>query len=235
MPFKQLIIKQIDSVKHPFNETDFNLAYWQSKKDSTELSGGRGASQKITIKRQCYVLRHYLRGGLIARFLYDLYLWTGLKQSRPYVEKEVVQIALQNNLPVPEVVAYCVQKKGLFYRASIISRFIKNEGTLATFLYDSELADSQWFELGKLIKRFHRADIFHADLNANNILLDEAGKFTIIDFDKAKIISPLGSLAQQNVQRLLRSLEKIQNIRKQQNLPFHFNQKQWAQLLTGYK
>ncbi|MCK4709599.1 MAG: phosphotransferase, partial [Gammaproteobacteria bacterium] len=107
--------------------------------------------------------------------------------------------------------------------------------TLATFLYDSDMADNQWTKLGALIKRLHQANIFHADLNANNILIDEQEKFYIIDFDKAEIISSAGSSSEKNIQRLLRSLTKIQMIRKLENRPFHFNSEQWQLLLQGYK
>ncbi|MCK5663358.1 MAG: 3-deoxy-D-manno-octulosonic acid kinase, partial [Thiotrichaceae bacterium] len=201
MSFNQLIIKQADSISHQFTESDFDLSYWRSKKATVELAGGRGASQKIVIDGQFYVLRHYLRGGLIARLLHDQYIWSGLNRTRPFVEQQAIQHALKNNLPVAEVVAFNVIKQGLFYRASIISRFINNEGTLASFLYDNELAENKWFELGQLIKSLHRANIYHADLNANNILIDEAGKFHIIDFDKAEINIPLGDSAQKNVHR----------------------------------
>ena len=235
MPFKQFIIKQNDSVGYTFTKDDFDLSHWQTKKDSVALTGGRGASEKIEIEKQFYVLRHYLRGGFIARFSRDYYLWTGLSQSRPFQENKVIQLALQKSLPVPEVVAFCVEKSGLFYRASIISRFIDNEGTLASFLFDSELSNSLWIKLGELIRRLHQAGISHADLNANNILIDKNGKFYLIDFDKAKIISTLAKTGENNIQRLLRSLKKIQQYREQQNKAFHLTHENWQSLLAGYK
>jgi len=196
MSFNQHIIKQADSISHQFTVNDFDLSYWRSKEKTVELAGGRGTSQKIVIDGQFYVLRQYLRGGLIARFLHDQYIWTGFNRTRPFVEQQAIQHALQHNLPVAEVVAFSVQKNGLFYRASIISRFIDNEGTLASFLYDNKLAEKKWLELGKLIRSLHQANLYHADLNANNILIDEAGKFYIIDFDKAEIKTSQGDSAE---------------------------------------
>ena len=234
MSFYQNIIKQTDSIAHQFTAEDFDLSYRQSENYSVALSGGRGASQKILIDGQFYVLRHYLRGGLIARLLHDQYFWTGLHKTRPFLEQKAIEQALHHKLPVPEVVAFNVQKQGLFYRATIISRYINNQGTLASFLYDNELSDKLWFEIGKLIKRLHQANIFHADLNANNILINEAGEFYIIDFDKAEIISSMVASAEKNVQRLLRSLLKIQKFRGEQNLPFYFHLEQWQFLLEGY-
>jgi len=233
MSFNQLIIKQSESISHQFRANDFDLSYWRPKKGTVELAGGRGASQKIVIDGESYVLRLYLRGGLIARFLHDQYIWTGLNRTRPFVEQQAVRHALKHNLPVPEVVAFSVQKNGLLYRASIISRYINNEGTLASFLYGHELAEKKWFELGQLIKSLHQANLYHADLNANNILIDDAGKFYIIDFDKARINIPPGDSAEKNVHRLLRSLIKIQKFRQEQKQPFHFDLKQWQYLLEG--
>ena len=234
MSFNQNIINQTDSIAYQLTAKAFDLSYWQSENGSVALSGGRGASQKILIDGQFYVLRHYLRGGLIARLLHDQYFWTGLHKTRPFLEQKAIEQALHHKLPVPEVVAFNVQKQGLFYRASIISRYINNQGTLASFLYDNELSDKLWFEIGKLIKRLHQANIFHADLNANNILINEAGEFYIIDFDKAEIISSMVASAEKNVQRLLRSLLKIQKFRGEQNLPFYFHLEQWQFLLEGY-
>ncbi len=235
MSFNQLIIKQLDSVEHRFTHHEFELAFWRSKHNSEILDGGRGGSQKIEIQQQYYVLRHYLRGGLVANLLHDQYLWKGLKHSRPFQEQQVIQHALKHHLPVPEVVAFCVQKSGLLYRASIISRFINNKGTLASRLFDYRLSDQQWFDLGRLIKRMHQAHIFHADLNANNILIDETGGYSIIDFDKAKILELSESKAESNIQRLLRSLKKIQASRNQRNLSFNFELQQWQKLLEGYR
>ncbi len=234
MSFNQNIIKQSDSIAHQFTSEDFNLSYWHSESGSIVLSGGRGASQKILIDGQFYVLRNYLRGGLIARLLHDQYFWTGLNKTRPFLEQKAIEQALLHKLPVPEVVAFNVQKQGLFYRASIISRYINNQGTLASFMYENELPEKLWFELGKLIKKLHQANIFHADLNANNILINEAGEFYIIDFDKAEIISSTATSSGKNVHRLLRSLLKIQKLREAQNRPFNFNLQQWQFLLEGY-
>lgn len=57
----------------------------------------------------------------------------------------------------------------------------------------------------------HDAGVWHADLNAHNILLDAAGKAWLIDFDRARDhgapLSPALRVA--NMQRLRRSLEKV--------------------------
>ena len=56
--------------------------------------------------------------------------------------------------------------------------------------------------------RFHDAGVFHADLNARNILLAGITVY-LIDFDRARIGSPSVVNAKRNLQRLHRSLEKL--------------------------
>ena len=235
MSFNQLIIQQSQSFSYRLKASDFELSRWRADKDSELLLGGRGTSLKIKIDGNWFVLRRYLRGGLMSRFLKDEYFWAGLRRSRPFQEHNVVEYALQHDLPVPEVLGYCVQKSGLFYRASILSRFIPNQGTLAAILDAHNMSDKNWLELGALIKRLHRVSIFHADLNANNILLGDDGRFYLIDFDKARIMPQKGAWTEHTLQRLLRSLDKIQLLRKNQGRAFHFNAHCWSLLLEGYK
>lgn len=229
-----VFIQQDESFNHRFTEFDFDIAYWQQDPHTVQLTGGRGASYKIVIQGQALVLRHYLRGGMMAALLEDRYLWSGVSNSRPFREQLVINHALQHDLPVPEVVAFMLRKTGLYYRAAIISRYISNQGTLASWLYDHRMDNHSWQHIGQLIRRMHDAGIEHVDLNANNILIDQDMAFHLIDFDKAKIRSAMGSWSSANLTRLLRSLHKIQNQRESSNLAFHFNPHHWQALLQGY-
>ena len=234
MRFYDSLIIQKPFVDHSFCAQDFDLGYWRRQQDSTALAGGRGASQKITIEHEYYVLRHYLRGGLVAHVLKDQYLWTGLQRCRAFQENRIIEHAPQLRLPVPEVIAYRIAKTGFYYRASIISRYIENQGSLADKLFDARLEPLLWFELGVLIRRLHRAGIYHADLNANNILLGVNNDFYLIDFDKAKLMRADSNQGEKNVQRLLRSLRKIESQQIQRGRAFHFKESDWQQLLAGY-
>lgn len=234
MLFNRTIIKQDESLSYRFKPDDFDLDKWRAKTDSQALSGGRGGSQKIQLQEKWYVLRQYLRGGMIAGLMKDRYLWTGLKHCRPFLEQQAIKHAIQNELPVPEVVAYSLTRSGLYYRAAIISRYIPNQGTLASYLYDRQLPEHKWSELGKLIKRMHEVGICHADLNANNILITEDFGFYVIDFDKAEIMSCYGDWAHNNIHRLLRSLKKIQLQRQMARKPFRFQIENWRNLVRAY-
>ncbi len=235
MRFTQTSIKQIDNRLPQLTGRDFDLAYWRNQQDSMALAGGRGASQKIQLAGESYVLRHYLRGGLVARVLTDQYVWTGLRNSRPWRENAIVEQALQSGLPVAAVAAYCIQRSGLFYRAAIISRYIDNRGSLAQCLGRAALDSSNWRDLGKLIRRLHQAGIYHDDLNANNILVTANNDFYLIDFDKAKRIPAGSAKGEQNLRRLLRSLQKIAGQQQQQQREFHFSSSHWQSMLDAYE
>ncbi len=229
-----VFIQQDESFNHRFTEYDFDIAYWQQDPHTVQLTGGRGASYKIVVQGQALVLRRYLRGGMVAALLQDRYLWSGVSNSRPFREQLVIKHALQHHLPVAEVVAFMLRKKGLYYRAAIISRYIPNQGTLASWLYHQKLEADDWQRIGRLIRRMHDAGIEHVDLNANNILVDMEMGFHLIDFDKAKIKKTQDGWRSGNLTRLLRSLHKIQNQRESAGSAFHFNQHYWQSLLQGY-
>lgn len=235
MSEQQTIIQQSEQMDYQFLARDFDLPFWMTQSESEVLSGGRGASIKITLNGQQFVLRRYLRGGLMARLLNDLYLWTGLQQTRPWQEQFVLNYAVKQHIPVPEVCAVMVQKNHFFYRAALISRYIKNQGTLASCINDHDLSQDLWFKLGQLIKRMHQSLIFHADLNANNILVTEQGDFHLIDFDKARIMSSEGDWCENNIQRLQRSLNKIKASQHQNNKVFHFDDHNWESMMDGYQ
>jgi len=235
MRYQQTYLIQPPGLTHVFSEQDFDLNYWRSQPRSQSLTGGRGASQKIFINDEAFVLRRYQRGGMMARILEDQYLWMGLTRSRPSRELTVVQYALQHHLPVSQVAGCLVQRTGLYYRAAIISRFIENQGTLADCLTRSALDEARWFELGLLLRRLHHAGIDHADLNANNILIGDNNAFYLIDFDKARMVTPDSSALRNNLQRLRRSLLKIQRQGIEQHKPLHFSERDWQLLLQAYE
>ena len=102
--------------------------------------------------------------------------------------------------------------------------------TLAQHIQQQELADEVWNKVGDCIALFHRHNVYHADLNANNILLDADDKVFLIDFDRGAT-RPDGGWKQSNLQRLLRSLLKLQ----QRYPEFHFNLQNWQDLVAAYE
>ncbi len=235
MKYSSVIIRQDDALAYRFSVSDFDLDRWTADKKSQILTGGRGGSVKIILDDQPCVLRKYLRGGWMQNLLVDRYFWTGLENCRAYREHRVVEHALSHGLPVPTVLAYCISRTGIFYRSSIISRFIDNQGTLAAYLTGQMLSSDDWSRLGRLINQMHLAGIDHADLNSNNILIDDEMNFFLIDFDKASIRLKPGAWCRRNIERLLRSLAKISASTRDQGQSFHFNDNDWQSFLSGYR
>lgn len=225
-PIIIMILYQSPTLAKQIRADQFNLSYWKNDSSSVLLNGGRGASQKIVIDGKDYVLRHYLRGGFMAKLSYDHYFWTGIKKSRPHQEQNVLSYALEHKLPVPECIAYSVERHGLFYKAAIITQYLPNDGTLASYLNQHELKLSQWQKLAQVINNMHHAHINHADLNADNILvLDDLGElsFSVIDFDKARIETNADQWPVENNKRLLRSLNKLAPIYFNEQAQQYFN------------
>lgn len=217
------MIHQSKALTTTLSPTQFQLSFWLDKVSSLLLDSGRGASIKFELDKQQYVLRRYLRGGLVAKILYDQYLWKGEEQSRVYQERKVLEHAHLENLKVPEFIAYSIERNLLFYRQGIITGYIPNVGTLADVLQKRQLTSEESNNLVNSIRQMHKARINHVDLNANNILLGEDDQFYIIDFDKAQIMANQENWPKDNIQRLFRSLVKLK--------PSYFDEEKWSTLL----
>jgi len=134
-------------------------------------------------------------------------------------------------LPVPTPVAASCVKHGLFYRADLITRQIKNVMTLADYLKEKECDETAWTAIGACVRRFHDAAVYHADLNARNILLSvESGVVYLIDFDKGSFRYLGESWKRSNLARLQRSLLKFKSL----NPGFRFSAENWDSLIQGY-
>ncbi|MGH7487911.1 MAG: lipopolysaccharide kinase InaA family protein, partial [bacterium] len=66
-----------------------------------------------------------------------------------------------------------------------------------------------WHAIGACIRRFHDAGIYHADLNAHNIMLDNKDAVYLLDFDRGERRTPVILWQQANLARLSRSLRKF--------------------------
>ncbi len=186
----------------------FTPDYWRERGALRVQSGGRGGVSIIATPAGECVLRHYRRGGLVATLMGDRYLWTGADRTRPSMEFRLLAEIARLGLPGPTVVAARYRRHGLFYDADLITRRIADAQTLAECLaagrLDGELAE----EVGALVARFHRAGIWHADLNAHNVLVTPDGLF-LIDFDRGRLRVPAIAWQQANLARLRRSLLKL--------------------------
>lgn len=179
-------------------------------------NAGRGNTCFFNYCGQALVLRHYHRGGLVQRISKDRYLFTGLENTRSMHEFGVLVRLHQQGFPVSPPYACRVHRSGLFYRASLVTHRL-DARTLAERLTESgqpSLSEDVWADIGDTLARLHRQGVYHADLNAHNIMLDDNGLVSVIDFDRARQRSlPEGNVASgwclSNIRRLERSLAKI--------------------------
>lgn len=181
------------------------------------------------------VLKHYYRGGAVASISKDRYPGFNIENSRAFREWRLLKKMHQLGLPVPRAVAAHVEKALFSYTADLVTEEIKDAKTLADVLSKTSIDAEQWKKIGACISLFHRHDVYHADLNARNILLagavPEEGEVYLIDFDRGRFRADSASWKMANLARLHRSLLKFSK-----NTPgFHFNENDWIDLLAGYK
>lgn len=182
--------------------------YWRERDALRVQPGGRGGVAIIDGPVGTCVLRHYRRGGLIAALMGDRYVWTGADRTRPFKEFRLLAEIARLDLPGPPVIAARYCRQGLLYSADLITRRIADAQTLADCLAAGRLDRALAEAVGNLVARFHRAGIWHADLNAHNVLVAPEGLY-LIDFDRGRKRMPAAAWQQANLRRLRRSLLKL--------------------------
>jgi len=191
---------------------------------------GRGDTCFYDVGSSRWALRHYLRGGVIAKLLKDKYLGLRITRSRAWKEWSLLQQMADKGLPVPVPVAASVIKKGLFYQADLVTEYIHDTQTLADRLETAALEKDMWKDIGACIQRFHQHSVYHSDLNAKNILIDKENKVYLIDFDQCSFKQASG-WKRANLERLKRSLDKFVS----KSRDFNFSEENWQQLMLGYQ
>lgn len=198
----------------------FDTAQWRAAGALTPADRGRGGAWFIRAGAggADWVLRHYLRGGLVARWNPDRYWWRGEEATRPFRELRMTATLHAAGLPVPAPVAARYVRAGFHYRADLLTVRIAGVRTLSAAL--PEWPAAVWTTVGQCVRRLHAAGAWHADLNAHNILValsaeDGAGaaapRVHVIDWDRGQLhAQPLGPRAARgNLLRLQRSLQKL--------------------------
>lgn len=165
---------------------------------------------------------------MAARFSADRYLWHGAARTRSFAEFRLMRHLRAEGLPVPQVLAAFYMRHGMTYRAAILMERIEEVRSLAD---RAQVAGhgAPWEETGRMIARFHRAGLDHADLNAHNILFDANGRGWLIDFDRGQIRILATGWRERNLRRLRRSLLKLRGARSVDEV-----EKDYARLRRAY-
>ncbi len=186
----------------------FDPAYWVEAGTRLGETTGRGAIMVLDHGTEKWVVRHYNRGGFVAYFVEDHYLWTGLERSRPFREWRLLARLRRLGLPVPRPVAARVVRTGPLYRADIVTAYLPDTRPLSAHLDEGGPPPERWAAIGRMVRAFHDAGVDHPDLTAHNILLGASGETYLVDFDNARV-RPQGSWHRAGLARLQRSLRKV--------------------------
>jgi 3-deoxy-D-manno-octulosonic acid kinase len=214
-----------------FQQDWFDHARLSQVAKTAEWRSGRHAIARFSIGNHHLVLRHYYRGGLVARLTKDQFVFNGFEASRPFKEMKLLQYMQKMELPVPQAIAARCIKNGAFYRADILMSEIANTKTLMQSITQEVLKSELWVKVGQVIARFHQHGIHHVDLNANNILIDQAENIYLIDFDRCQQRSFSQAWANAELKRLKRSLNKQMDV----NAVINFQPINFDNLMCGYQ
>ena len=208
----------------------FDPSYWQERNALDGEARGRGTVHFIKHGDRSFVLRHYRRGGLLAKVARDRYFWRGEFENRAYREWQLLYHLRRAGLPVPTPVAARYRRHGLTYSADLITERLTESVSLGSLLRRRGIPILGWITIGRCIRMFHDLGVCHADLNAHNILLVGDDLVYLLDFDRGRLMKP-GLWCDGNLVRLRRSLEKI----TYKLPPEHFSEADWHGLLDGYR
>lgn len=175
--------------------------------------------------------RRYFRGGAVARLSRDTYLGIHIERTRMWREFHLLAAARRLGLPVPEpVAARCERPWPAAYRGDLVTRWIPGTRTLTDRLRAAPLPPAAWAAIGRTVRRFQEQGVFHADLNADNVLLEETDAVHLIDFDKGRVRPPAAAWWRAMLERLRRSLRKKRATFER----FHYDdERDWGALLEG--
>lgn len=218
------------SILNHVPDSRFAAEAWQTAEPvkAPLRAAGRGDTMFVSEGAREFVLKHYLRGGMIGRFIRDRYLWLGEERNRAFAEWRLLARLVEKDLPVPRPAAARYRRRGLWYTADLLT--VREHGIqpLSARIADRPGA-GLWRRIGDGIRRFHEAGVCHADLNAYNVQIDAAGAVFLLDFDRGAIRAP-GAWREKNLARLHRSLRKLKRLEP----ALHFDERDWAELLDGY-
>ena len=208
----------------------FDPAHWQARNAWQGERGGRGTVAFLrTDDGRQWVLRHYRRGGFVARLLDDRYVWSGAARTRAFAEWRLLRQLRAWRLPVPRPIAARYRRQGVLYRADLITEALPVRRTLAAALRQAPLPESRWRAIGRCVGALHARGVHHADLNAHNLLVGEQDDDVyVLDFDRGRVRAR-GAWERAVLARLRRSLEKV----TQGLPPDRFAEPQWRALLEA--
>lgn len=208
----------------------FDPRWWRLNGTADPATGGRGAAWRVARDGRAFGLRRYRRGGMVAWVNHDRYLWTGLRRTRAFREWHLLAELHEAGLPVTPPAAARVVRRGFTYRAELLTAWLERTRPLPGVLAARALTAGEWGAVGATLRRMHDAGVFHADLNAHNLLLGDDGAVHLVDFDRARRRAQAPGWRRANLDRLRHSLDKLSAAGALPN----YAARDWACLLEAY-
>lgn len=213
-----------------FPDRFFHAEYWAERGRLEGQASGRGVVHFVSSEYGGWALRHYRRGGMMARLLKDQYWFSGQYRTRSFREWRLLAALRDLRLPVPAPVAARFTRRGPVYRADLITQRLEQARPFAQVLLEENTAlDQVCQEIGACIRQFHDARVNHADLNVHNIMVTPQQLF-LLDFDKGRIEASPGAWQERNLSRLHRSMLKV----SERKLPPARREEVWRAVEKGY-
>ncbi len=206
----------------------FDAEAWRRGGAVAIETSGRGQVLIVPHGGDTWVLRHYRRGGLVARIVDDHYLWLGAERTRAFREWRLLRELRSAGLPVPNPVAAHVHRTGAIYTADIITSYLQDTQKLSAYIAQGRLPAECWRRVGAMIRAVHDHGVDHPDLTAHNVLLDATGNAFLVDFDNARV-KPPGAWQHLGLERFNRSLRKVAL-----ETGTEFDAAAWRELAAGY-
>ena len=197
------------------------------------IAGGRGSSFLYTTDHnEKLVYRHYMRGGLVGRFIKDLFFLWAKDSHRAYNEMLLLDFMQSKALPVPKALISRERRYFCFIKQDLIQEQIDRTQNLCQILSVRSLSKRNYEDIVKTIIRLYKANVVHTDLNIKNILIDDKDMVYIIDFDKCFIKNNIDKNDLNNMfMRLLRSFDKEHNLHMNN---FYYDKDMFKSLVLSY-
>jgi 3-deoxy-D-manno-octulosonic acid kinase len=200
----------------------------------TQTASGRGLVYFFSALGENCVLRHYYRGGLVAKLSNDKFISKALEQSRPYKELNLLAKLHSAGLNVPKPIAARLKHANFTYTADIITGTIPRAQELHEHILKQPLEHSIWEKIGATLHKMHDLQACHYDINVKNILLQKDGEQSktvyLLDFDGCKIRNG-DTWKSANLARFKRSLEK----QRTKYSPYCYDDDCWESIERGYR
>lgn len=171
---------------------------------TAQHGGGRAPVVRFVFDGGRGVLKTYRRGGMVGRVMRESYVLV----NRARRELTLLDSLYGAGLPVPQPLGALWQRRGPIFRGALATRELPARDLIAVLSEQGSLDAGLLRQAGRAVRALHDEGVFHADLNARNVLVSDSHAW-VIDFDNARRYAYLNQFQRAcNLLRLRRSLQK---------------------------